>query len=809
MSTPQAYHRLQHLLGSEPPKWNGIDYVEIASPDQTKLRVHFLTTKAVHGTLAAGQPVTITRGETIGSVAVLPIDETTDWSADADGRPVLSLAVASPGDFSPYTLTIFSTALDPYFDAVSFSFKAGCPSDLDCAIPQPACPPPESEPVPINYLAKDFTSFTQALSDFSAQQYPNWVERSEADVGVMLMEALSALADELSYYQDRVAAEAMIATATQRVSLVRLARLVDYEATLATAATTQLQLDVAPGVTSIAAGLLCSALGADGQQIPFEIGDQQLLTSAPTYPVNPAWNAGLLPYWWDDSRQCLTTGSTRLWLLDHGHKLKPGQPLLIDTAGASSADTPIREVVAIAPLQAGAPVPVQETTDPVFGVKITRIDLAAPTTLDHDLARTHLAGNLVPALQGITVTETFSIPGAAQAPGTAPTASLVMRTGANWTPDEPRPDYLYTLAAQQIVYLPVPVTDPDTSASVAVAPVISLQSIQPDSSSQTWDWQRWLLDSAAQDAVFTLTPESYSLVGTAASLPWFDYDGEGVTIRFGDGTFGARPVPGALFTVMYLSGGGVLGNVPADTIVSVAPGQPQSADVLTCTNPFPANGGADEETDQQIRDRAPQAFRARPLRVVQPRDYVAAAQSLPWVQQAGTTFRWTGSWLTVFTTADPATTEEPTVAELQDLTDLLNRRRLAGYESYVLAPQYASLDLQITVVADPAWFADNVESAVLAQLQRGTLPDGTTGFFDHSRWAFGQPLESSALLAAVQRAAGVAGVAEVQYRQRGITPAWTALPQTVSIEPDRILRVDNDPSRPEAGSLRVIVECGK
>jgi hypothetical protein len=818
MSTPQAYDRLQHLLGSEAPQWNGIDYVEIASSDQTQLRVHFLTTATVRGTLAASQPVTITGGETIGSVPVLPINETTDWSADADGRQVLSLAVASPGDFSPYTLTIFSTALDPYFDAVSFSFKAGCPSDLDCAASQPACPSPESEPVPINYLAKDFTSFTQALSDFSAQRYPNWVERSEADVGVMLMEALSALADELSYYQDRVAAEAMIATATQRVSLVRHARLVDYEPAPATAATTQLQLDVAVGVTSIAAGLHCSALGADGQQIPFQVGDQQLLTSAPAYPVNSAWNAGtsaarnLLPYWWDDSRQCLTAGSKRLWLLNHGHQLQPGQPLLIDTAGASTADPPVRELVAIAPLQAGAPNPVQETTDPVFGIQVTQINLAAPTTLDHDLADTHLAGNLVPALQGVSATETFSIPGAAQAPGTTPAGLLVVRSGANWTPDNPRPDYLYTLAAQQIVCLPVPmpVPDPDTSASAYVAPLISLQSIQPDGSSQTWGWQRWLLGSAAQDAVFTLTPESYSPVGTAANLPWFDYDGEGVTIRFGDGTFGATPVPGAVFTVTYLSGGGVLGNVPADAIVSVTPGQPQSSDVLTCTNPFPASGGADQETDQQVRDRAPQAFSARPLRVVQPPDYVAAAQSLPWVQQAGTTFRWTGSWLTVLTAADPVGTEEPKIADLTSLTELLDARRLAGYESYVLPPRYVSIDLRITVCGQPSAFAHDVESAVLAKLLPGPLPDGTgTGFFDHSQWRFGQALEQSALFAAVQSCPGVAGVYQACFRERGLQLDWAPLPQTLTFAADQILRVDNDPSRPDAGSLQVTVEGSK
>ena len=61
----------------------------------------------------------------------------------------------------------------------------------------------------------------------------------------MLMEVLAAMADELSYYQDRVLAESTIETATQRLSVVRHARLVDYEPAPATVATAILQLDVA------------------------------------------------------------------------------------------------------------------------------------------------------------------------------------------------------------------------------------------------------------------------------------------------------------------------------------------------------------------------------------------------------------------------------------------------------------------------------------------------------------------------------------------------------------------------------------
>jgi hypothetical protein len=818
MTVAPTPDRLQYLLaGQAAPTWNGIDYVEVASADQTQLRVHFLTTAPVSGTLAAANPVTICGGETIGSVAVLAIDEAHDWSADDEGRPVLRLAVAAPGDFSTYTLTILSSALDPYFDAVAFSFKANCPSDLDCATPAPACPGPEGEPVPIGYLAKDFASFRRALSDFSALRYPAWVERSEADVGVMLMEVLSAIADELSYLQDRVAAEATLATATQRVSLVRHARLVDYEPAPAIAATTTLQLDVAAGVTSIAPGLRCAASGADGRPIAFEVGgrlaDESGALTQTTYAVDPRWNAGpvdapnLLPYWWDRSRACLRAGATRLWIVGHGLGLVPGQRLLIDTAGPTSADAPVREIVTIAPPEQ-APDPVSETTDPVFAVDLTRIALQAPTTCDHDLERTHLAGNLVPAVQGARVSETFAI-----ADPTAPPAAaarlVAVRNAANWTPEDPRPDYRFTLDADELSWLPVVSQDADTSASVAAAPELVLGTETATGAAQPWLWQRWLLGSGPADRVFTLTPERFSAIGASADETWLDYDGEGITIRFGDGTFGLVPPAGTAFTVTYLAGGGAIGNVPADTIVEVDPGQPQAASVLSVSNPIAATGGADAETAQQVRDRAPQAFAARPLRVVRPADYVAAAQSLPWVQQAGATFRWTGSWLTAFTTADPAEREDLTVAEIEQLSDLLDRRRLAGYESYVLAPRYASVDLRIALCAQPSAFAADVERAVLTQLRPGALADGGRGFFDHARWAFGAPLEASALLAAVQRAPGVQGVTAVSYRRRGVQPDWAPLPETIALGADEILRVDDDPSRPESGSLSITVRGGK
>ena len=159
------------------------------------------------------------------------------------------------------------------------------------------------------------------------------------------------------------------------------------------------------------------------------------------------------------------------------------------------------------------------------------------------------------------------------------------------------------------------------------------------------------------------------------------------------------------------------------------------------------------------------------------------------MQQAGTTFRWTGSWMTVFTSANPVAAELPTVAQIEELSDALNRRRLAGYESYVLPPQYVSVDLRITVTAASTDFASNVAAAVLGQLQPGRLRGGQVAFFDHSRWSFGQSLDPSALLAAIQRATGVVGVVAVQYRVRGVQPAWAPLVGPIAVPADRLLRV--------------------
>ncbi|MBK8460536.1 MAG: baseplate J/gp47 family protein [Micropruina sp.] len=666
----------------------------------------------------------------------------------------------------------------------------------------------------IDYLAKDFASFRTALLDYSAAAYPQWVERDEPDLGMMLVELISAAGDDLSYYQDRIAGEATLAQATQQVSALRHARLVDYEPAPACSAQALLQLDVA--APALPRGVTVEAGLPDGGTLAFEAGGALLdpdtggLVSG-ALPVDPRWNRldhtsvppapRLLPYWWDDGLTCLPRGATELWVRGHGYGFPVGDvregtvglALLIDTAAPTPADPPIREVVNLT----GA----VELLDPLYNIAVTRLswDSSQALAFDHAQERTVLAGNLIPAVQGRRFTERFVVepdPAGPEAPRAA-----VTRSGPDAGCTDANPRTLHTLRAGRLAWL---------ATQAATLPELVLVELAetPGDLPRTWRWRRSLLDADLFEQAFTVDPVVYrDLRRQPQGLPWFEYDGDdGDSVRFGDGWFGELPPPGATFELTYRTTAGALGNVAADAITIVP--DPLAGVVLACTNPFPASGGADRETIEQIRANAPHAFRARQFRAVRAEDYTKTAEELPWVLDAGTRIRWTGSWLSVFTTAQPPTGEAPSPMQAGQLVELLDRRRLAGYEVHTRAPRYIGLDLIVTVCALPGALRGEVEAAVLAELGTGRLCDGRLGFFAPGGLRFGAPLERSELEAAIQRATGVDGVVKIRYRRRGHVPFYVPMPEVVSVGAHEILRVDNTPNRPDRGSVRVVVKGG-
>jgi hypothetical protein len=809
MSLSEPRNRLAAVLTSQ--TINGIDYVELLASAPTQLRVHFLNT--FMPAPAPALVASITGGDSIPTVPVAAINPATDWSVDSDGRPLLTLNLLIPNlpdgvtDFSTYTLTLApanptqAAFLDRQYESIGFSFKALCPSAFDCATPPQTCPPDDTTPPAIDYTAKDFASFVQALGAFSAQNYPNWQERSEADLGMVLMEALAALADEFSYYQDRVTAEATIDTATQRRSLVSLARLVDYEPTPVESAATTLLCTVAS--LGVPAGVRVSAVGADGRIIPFEIGTG--LNDSTVYQVSPAWNFPIPAYWWDDSERCLAAGATEIWVQGATHDLAVGMQLLIQTDLPGES---LRQIVTVTEVELSV-----DTIFPPGGppTPVTRIawDVSDALTQERNLTVTNVGGNLLPATQGQRFAETFAVD---TPPSGQPALPLtIARRGPNGTDAQPNWVYRRPLRQSPVAWLPPPPNAASNPliAQNALAPEIILAPAQPGA--PAWTFSSSLLNADTQETAYTIDPVAWRAVATNpdGSVANYEMDGDGgESIRFGDGVFGLPPQSGEVFSLTYRTSQGGAGNVPADTITVVDPAW--TGTVLTATNPFPANGGADAETPIHIRRMAPQQFRATQFRAVRPEDYVAAAETLPWVKQAGTAFRWTGSWLSVFTVADPGGAETIAPAQQVALVELLNRRRLAGYESFAPLPTYVSLDLVIAVCAAPEAFAPDVEAAVLARLgttnQRSAT--GKTAFFA-DRFSFGTPLYRSALEAAIQAVPGVNGVLAIAYRQRGVTAGWLDLPAAFPLATDRILRIDNNPDRPERGTIQVIAEGGQ
>jgi hypothetical protein len=839
---------------------NGIDFVEVdyppapilpflpinaAASQLPLLHVHFINAVDVRD--AIGSPA-ITGGETIPSVPVLPI-QPGDWGWD-DGHLVLTLRVTAVGDFSNYTLTLpnqppksppASTQLDRFFDHVGFSFKAGCPSDLDCQAPAAPCPPPAGDPPPIDYMAKDFLSFRQALLDFSTLRYPNWQERSEADFGVMFLEALSAIADELSYTQDRVAAEATLITATQRRSVQRHARLVNYEPLPPVSATTQLQFEVAlPAVNNIPHGLAAIAPAPDGTPVTFETGLGLRDTSAPP-PASILWNRGasvkIKGYWFDDSEQCLPAGATHMHVAGHGYGFQPGQMLLIETQPEAPGDPVIRQIVHL--LQEGDPAGpwASEVCDELFPTAVstagppfmtcpalspaakqapaavTRIawQSSDQLTVARDLSTTQVIGNLTTATQGRTVSEAFVI-GAPPAGTANPLPAAIERIGpqplvAPGICGDPPTIYLYTLANAPLAWLPQPALD---ASGLPLPEIMLSQTSATASGTAAWGWTRNLLKASEFGQSFTIDPVSYRTVATNSDgSVQSDYDGDGGdTIRFGDGLFGANPDAGMQFTVTYRFGAGTAGNVAAEAIAQLDPAAPAAGNFSAVSNPLAASGGADAQTLQAVKRLAPQAFLATKSRAVLAADYAAAAQTLPWVKRAGTVFRWTGSWLTTFTTAEPVASEQIQIDDRLTLIELLNRYRMAGTESYVPDPDYVSIDLVVELCALPNAFAAQVEQGVTAALSPAG-PGSASAFFAVSRFVFGQPLQRSALETAIQAVPGVAGVTSILYRLRGQTTNFLEMGDVVTVGASQILRCDNDPSRPNNGALAVLTEGGR
>jgi hypothetical protein len=724
---------------------------------------------------------------------------------------------------------------DPILAAVDFSFKVACPSDFDCQ-PDTSCPVDLGRPPEINYLAKDYASFRQLLLDRLAVLMPPWRERNAADVGIALVELMAYVGDYLSYQQDAVATEAYLRTARRRVSVKRHARLVDYHMHDGKNARAWVHVCVTADGKLPKGTPVLSRLPQFPTQIPsvsaspVSSAEYDKALAANPIVFETAHEATLYEahnkmyfHTWGDEQCCLPRGATHATLEDDGRRLaaleKKDVLVFVEERNPQNgkveeADRTHRHAVRLTE--------VTPRVDTLLTKEVLDIQWAAEDALpfplclwkvrdkdrpeDEKQPASVVLGNIVLADHGLTVTAeelgTVPAPNEALDKVVAGTGSFCVEQEPKKTPVRFRPHLQYqpltqsapcSLGGEDDQVAPLSAREEMNRSQGEFQPAIGLKGERDDVTSP-WEVQRDLLSSGPDKREFVVEAES-----------------DGIAfLRFGDDRYGARPNEGTKFTATYRVGNGAQGNVGADSLVHVVTTESaESAVIDGVSNPLPAQGGMEPESINEVRQYAPAAFR-RQERAVTEADYAAMAERCgDDVQHAAATFRWTGSWYSVFLTADRTGGKDVDDEFKTQMSDWLERYRMAGHDVKVDSPTYVSLEIEMIICIDPGYHSSDVNSALLDVFSNRTLPDGRRGVFHPDNFTFGQPAYLSPLYAAAQSVAGVTSVEITTFQRQG-DPSNDAL-DSGKLEMDRleIARLDNDRNFPEHGKLTLTVRGGR
>ncbi len=816
------------LLEPSPPfvDLNAIDFVEVDGLDHRVLRVSFLKPIPAAGYGLPADPTRISIGGGARIVGVAAV------AAVVESASVMRIDVDRGGDYSPYVLTLDAPELDEVKRSVVFSFMASCPTDVDCR-PAP-CPPPEPAEPLLDYLAKDYASFRALMLDLLPTLNPDWVERNPSDLGIALVELLAYEGDRLSYFQDAVANEAYLDTLRTRISARRHARLVDYRmhdgrnawapVCLEVSAPTSLPRGTAlftrlieplPGEVALPATVLpagaITVQGLEREPALRRVIAYETAHDASLFPVNNE----IAVHSWGDDECCLAPGTTEAYLyampagdtavrpqLAAGDRLVFEELLGPRTGLEADADRRHRQLVLIESVDDGVTdelysdtlvarvlVPRQsgQPALPLLHVRWRRADaLVDPLCLSTRLAGGTLLrnvsvarGNVVLADHGLTTAQ-------------AETAADLTVDGRLGLVNGPLTMQCGASGADRRML--------DCDVRVAL-PALSLR-VTTDVDVQDFTAVPDLLESGPFDAQFVAEID----------------DAGRALLRFGDDRYGRSLGDVVALDSVYRVGNGRAGNVGLEAIAHVAPAV-SGVPITRVRNPLAASGGVDAETIEQVRQLAPQAFHSELYRAVTEADWAQAPLRLPDVGGAVATYRWTGSWTTIFVAVDPRDR-----ADLVDLPDgrtrlepgfeqrvrsFLTRYRLAGYDIELRPPRFVAVELAIEVCARAGYFRSDVAQAVRDALSNRVLPDGSRGFFHPDNFTFGDPLYASRLYAAVARVQGVDSLAIRKLVRFGQADAGELERDELDVAPWEIVRLDNDPSFAEHGVLTVTAGGGK
>ena len=271
------------------------------------------------------------------------------------------------------------------------------------------------------------------------------------------------------------------------------------------------------------------------------------------------------------------------------------------------------------------------------------------------------------------------------------------------------------------------------------------------------------------------------------------HDDDSVTVHFGDGRNGARPPTGQEnVTATYrkgLGGEGLLKEGQLSLLMTRPLG------VKSVTNPLPATGGEDPESEESIRDAAPLTVLTLG-RVVSLRDYEDFARTFAGLDKAHAVWTWQAGARGVYVTVAGA--DGATVPEGGDLQTKLVGALLAagapGVHVKVASYRPAYFRVAAAVLVDPVYIPENVAAAVEAALR---------AHFSFEARSFGQPVALSEVVAVMQNVEGVVAVDVRRLHRVGATRrllntvVTAALPApgtgVASVTPAELLTLHPDP----------------
>jgi Baseplate J-like protein len=816
----QNENRRRLVAEQAPPKLNGIDYLEVASADQKTLRIFFLhNLPGQPGPVPSGPALTKNNVVIEGGVRVEGVGVS---SAVSSGK-TLTVTVDKRGDFSTYTLRIVASrtgqqpppGFDPQLSAAPFSFKVDCPSEFDCER-QVECPPDVLIEPELSYLAKDYASFRRLMLDRLSVIMPDWRERNPADAHIALIELLAYVGDHLSYYQDAVATEAYLGAARRRISARRHARLLDYRMHDGCNARAWVFLEVAGDADgkTLPVGTTLLTRGEDGERVFPASKLNEKLTPKPHPKLNEktspsptvfetmhdlrmiAAHNSVGFYTWGDDDCCLPARATRATLLDanDGLSLRAGDVLIFE-----EARSPITGLTADADPSRRHAVRLKEVTptvDPLNNKKLVEIVWHEADALPFPLCLTArisdesgsaqlkevsvARGNVVLADHGLTRREALAPDSFGEGERYQP---QLQHTGISFSEK-----YDHDLA--QLLPAAKALRQDPQNALPSGADEDRLQPMSLWDGDEVWIAQRELLGSDRFKADFVAEVER---------------DGR-VYLRFGDGVLGKQPAAGSRFAATYRIGNGRAGNVGADSITRIATG---FTGILGVRNPLPAAGGVEAETMEEARQYAPQAFRTQE-RAVTEADYAEVTERHAEVQKAAATFRWTGSWHTVFITIDRkgglSVRKDPLF--LREIRRHIERYRMAGYDLEINDPIPVPLEIKLQVCVKQGYFRSNVKQSLLSVFGNRDLPDGRRGFFHPDNFTFGQPLYLSRIYETAMAVAGVSSVEVKIFQRQGQPPGDEIKTGVLTPQALEIIQLDNDPNFPENGKIEFDTQGG-